>query len=176
MHKWDFRNTYYLIIQCVRGWELWDMLDLKTPVGVRRGEVRCIFGAFFWIKKKPTRLKINILQVYFCGERGIRTPGTFQYVGFQDRCNRPLCHLSKSCFFNENVVSFRLMMQRYIKKVNRASVLAKKLKIFFLFCVFVGFCSVFVSFFVSFPLFGNRKKTVCFTIAFICQELFLCGI
>ena len=23
------------------------MLDLKTPVGVRRGEVRCIFGAFF---------------------------------------------------------------------------------------------------------------------------------
>ena len=31
----------------------------------------------------------------FCGERGIRTPGTSRYVGFQDRCNRPLCHLSK---------------------------------------------------------------------------------
>lgn len=30
----------------------------------------------------------------FCGERGIRTPGTSQYAGFQDRCNRPLCHLS----------------------------------------------------------------------------------
>ena len=30
----------------------------------------------------------------FSGERGIRTPGTSQYVGFQDRCNRPLCHLS----------------------------------------------------------------------------------
>ena len=30
-----------------------------------------------------------------CGEGGIRTPGTSQYVGFQDRCNRPLCHLSK---------------------------------------------------------------------------------
>ena len=29
------------------------------------------------------------------GERGIRTPGTFRYDGFQDRCNRPLYHLSK---------------------------------------------------------------------------------
>jgi hypothetical protein len=30
----------------------------------------------------------------FCGERGIRTPGTSQFNGFQDRRNRPLCHLS----------------------------------------------------------------------------------
>ena len=29
-----------------------------------------------------------------CGERGIRTPGTSRYDGFQDRCNRPLYHLS----------------------------------------------------------------------------------
>ncbi len=28
------------------------------------------------------------------GERGIRTPGTSQFNGFQDRRNRPLCHLS----------------------------------------------------------------------------------
>ena len=34
----------------------------------------------------------------FGGERGIRTPGTSRYAGFQDRCNRPLYHLSKlSC-------------------------------------------------------------------------------
>ncbi|WP_343029048.1 hypothetical protein, partial [Bacteroides xylanisolvens] len=26
----------------------------------------------------------------------IRTPGTSQYNGFQDRRNRPLCHLSKT--------------------------------------------------------------------------------
>ena len=33
------------------------------------------------------------------GKRGIRTPGTFPYFGFQDRRNRPLCHLSseKAC-------------------------------------------------------------------------------
>ncbi len=31
---------------------------------------------------------------FLCGERGIRTPGTSQFNGFQDRRNRPLCHLS----------------------------------------------------------------------------------
>ena len=30
------------------------------------------------------------------GERGIRTPGASQLNGFQDRRNRPLCHLSSS--------------------------------------------------------------------------------
>ena len=29
-----------------------------------------------------------------CGEGGIRTPGASQLNGFQDRRNRPLCHLS----------------------------------------------------------------------------------
>ena len=29
-----------------------------------------------------------------CGERGIRTPGPVTVNGFQDRRNRPLCHLS----------------------------------------------------------------------------------
>ena len=36
-----------------------------------------------------------IFSVY-CGETGIRTPDTSQYNGFQDRRNRPLCHLSKT--------------------------------------------------------------------------------
>lgn len=29
------------------------------------------------------------------GQGGIRTLGAFQLDGFQDRCNRPLCHLSQ---------------------------------------------------------------------------------
>ena len=29
------------------------------------------------------------------GERGIRTPGTLRYNGFQDHRIRPLCHLSE---------------------------------------------------------------------------------
>ena len=42
-------------------------------------------------KKSPVNLAIYRT---LCGERGIRTPGTSQYAGFQDRCIRPLCHLS----------------------------------------------------------------------------------
>ena len=38
---------------------------------------------------------LKFLSVGSCGERGIRTPGTSRYDGFQDRCNRPLYHLSK---------------------------------------------------------------------------------
>ena len=35
-----------------------------------------------------------IFPAVFCGKRGIRTPGASQLNGFQDRRNRPLCHLS----------------------------------------------------------------------------------
>ena len=37
-----------------------------------------------------------LIRYFPCGERGIRTPGTSRYNGFQDRRNRPLCHLSKT--------------------------------------------------------------------------------
>ena len=44
------------------------------------------------IKKKPgLRSKPG-----FGGERGIRTPGPLTVSGFQDRRNRPLCHLSEA--------------------------------------------------------------------------------
>ena len=50
------------------------------------------------------------LPPFFSGERGIRTPGTSQYNGFQDRRNRPLCHLSKTLFKS---ACFQQAMQRY---------------------------------------------------------------
>jgi hypothetical protein len=37
----------------------------------------------------------------FSGERGIRTPGASQHDGFQDRCNRPLYHLSSILLEND---------------------------------------------------------------------------
>ena len=46
--------------------------------------------------KKPQASDIQLLADFKSGERGIRTPGTSQYAGFQDRCIRPLCHLSNS--------------------------------------------------------------------------------
>ena len=36
------------------------------------------------------------MSFLFCGKGGIRTPGASQHGGFQDRCNRPLYHLSKA--------------------------------------------------------------------------------
>ena len=41
------------------------------------------------------------------GETGIRTPGTSQYNGFQDRRNRPLCHLSKASLRFTEALSFK---------------------------------------------------------------------
>ena len=41
--------------------------------------------------KKKKRLNQSL---QFRGERGIRTPGTLLYNGFQDRRIRPLCHFS----------------------------------------------------------------------------------
>ena len=49
-------------------------------------------------RKSPVNQRLTGL---YCGERGIRTPGTSQYAGFQDRCIRPLCHLSKGCWLVE---------------------------------------------------------------------------
>ena len=43
------------------------------------------------------------------GERGIRTPGTSRYDGFQDRCNRPLYHLS----LQDDQLGFLKRLQRY---------------------------------------------------------------
>ena len=41
------------------------------------------------------------------GERGIRTPGTLLYNGFQDRRDRPLCHFSAAkiqlFYFDNNI-------------------------------------------------------------------------
>ena len=43
---------------------------------------------FVYIFRKSLNIKV------YCGERGIRTPGTSRYGSFQDYCNRPLYHLS----------------------------------------------------------------------------------
>ena len=52
------------------------------------------FGVLvFYNKRKPAEIqRVNSL---LSGERGIRTPGGVTLNGFQDRRNRPLCHLSE---------------------------------------------------------------------------------
>ena len=52
-------------------------------------------------KKEPLKMAKSLIYSALAnlrGERGIRTPGTLRYDGFQDRCNRPLCHLSNRCW------------------------------------------------------------------------------
>ena len=55
-------------------------------------------------QKQKIPRKVLIYRDFLCfailssGETGIRTPGTSRYNGFQDRRNRPLCHLSKTSF------------------------------------------------------------------------------
>ena len=44
------------------------------------------------MKKAETRF--GNVSALAGGERGIRTPGTFRYNGFQDRRFKPLSHLS----------------------------------------------------------------------------------
>ena len=48
-------------------------------------------------RQKTKKVTKNLIT-FFCsfrGKGGIRTPGASQHGGFQDRCNRPLYHLSK---------------------------------------------------------------------------------
>lgn len=49
--------------------------------------------------KKKFRKALTLRNLHSLrGETGIRTPGASQHNGFQDRRNRPLCHLSKTLF------------------------------------------------------------------------------
>lgn len=51
----------------------------------------------------------------FGGERGIRTPGTLQFNGFQDRRIRPLCHFSAAKIRSFSDTS---MLSEKNKKIN----------------------------------------------------------
>ncbi len=70
---------------------------------------------------KIRNLTENELVVFFiklfseCGETGIRTPGTSRYNGFQDRRNRPLCHLSKTSFSEVLFVKSGAKVRIYFK-------------------------------------------------------------
>ena len=71
------------------------------------------FGAFVYLFVYLNRKSLKI-KVY-CGERGIRTPGTSQFNGFQDRRNRPLCHLSWGrCHWHLAIISEPLVSAKIV--------------------------------------------------------------
>ena len=66
---------------------------------VRRGSEACPAGKVISPCRAAERKNDGSyppLRLKKSGKRGIRTPGTSRFNGFQDRRNRPLCHLSGS--------------------------------------------------------------------------------
>ena len=55
-----------------------------------------MYSILFLGCEKGCKSRNYLIYTLYCGETGIRTPGTSRYNGFQDRRNRPLCHLSKT--------------------------------------------------------------------------------
>ena len=79
----------------------------------------------------PIYKKRALLDSFFilcCGERGIRTPGTSQFNGFQDRRNRPLCHLSSSQLTCKKKLALRVWLAA-VAPLNSGSQYTPKIKI-----------------------------------------------
>ena len=64
------------------------------------------------------------------GETGIRTPGTSQYNGFQDRRNRPLCHLSKTPLSEVLSVESGAKVRIIFKSANNLTFFSRNNRIF----------------------------------------------
>ena len=75
-------------------------------------------------QKQKNPRKVLIYRDFLCfailssGETGIRTPGTSRYNGFQDRRNRPLCHLSKTSFSRSTSLSSGAKVQIIFNSAN----------------------------------------------------------
>lgn len=73
---------------------------IKNPVhriGHSRRALLCFLMPMNETHKTPQMINLQgfaVYSSYFCGRRGIRTPGTLQFNGFQDRRDRPLRHPS----------------------------------------------------------------------------------
>ena len=95
----------------------------------------CLFNhsstsPYFPIRKQTMEIyfpqkKQQLKSCYPSGETGIRTPGTSQYNGFQDRRNRPLCHLSKTSFSEVLFVKSGAKVRTFFK---HARVSTKKIR------------------------------------------------
>ena len=53
-----------------------------------------VFTVIIKFLKEQSKYMSTKVKYSLGGERGIRTPGALQHAGFQDRCIRPLYHLS----------------------------------------------------------------------------------
>ena len=66
--------------------------------------------------------RVTLTAFQESGEGEIRTPGTLRHAGFQDRCNRPLCHLSidfADADFLHTLTAICHLDKRQVKATNR---------------------------------------------------------
>ena len=124
------------------------MINLRYPIPKKYMK--------FYTKKKE---RIFLKRFSLCGKGGIRTPGTSQYVGFQDRCNRPLCHLSKTV---ENAF-FSFGDAKVWRKYDVCKFLAEKMRNIFIFLLFL--CLFFLLWCYA---------TLCKVLYIMCFLLFCC--
>ncbi len=77
-------------------------MNLETKIIIYKftPQVFTLTPYFCYAPKTKNPRKVLFYRDFLCfailssGETGIRTPGASQHNGFQDRRNRPLCHLS----------------------------------------------------------------------------------
>ena len=61
-------------------------------------------------KQKPSKFLFTGFTA-FCGEIGIRTPGTSRFNSFQDCRNRPLCHFSRARKISIFLLYYNIFLQ-----------------------------------------------------------------
>ena len=100
---------------------MWGICDLKTPVGVRRDAISVHFWCIFLDKEKAYKIENQYLVGFILRRERDSNP---RYLSVR-RFSRPVQSTTlpplQELFFNKNVVSSCLMVQKYIKKTYRAS-------------------------------------------------------
>ena len=96
-HYFDLDSSYSGYIGKIDGQDAYlkEAAAFGSGIRILRQDIWEMIVTFILSQQNNNFLCFAILS---SGETGIRTPGTSQYNGFQDRRNRPLCHLSKTSF------------------------------------------------------------------------------
>ena len=102
LHSLLLQEARGALAQVVEQWTENPCVPGSTPGGTtfkrllkrKPHEIQIFHGVSFL--HGPLKKHNSLIYNFFCGETGIRTPGTSRYNGFQDRRYRPLSHLSKT--------------------------------------------------------------------------------
>ena len=98
---------------------------------IKKHRNQLIYGALNDFLKAFVKSFVFVL----CGERGIRTPGSLHYNGFQDRRIRPLCHLSIAGAKIMEKYKFTKKSCSILQNKNQLFICRLKIKHYFCICI-----------------------------------------